>query len=184
VDDDFVATATDDTSLVRIVESYSTHKLRSPTALDGAGLRALPPLPDDALAAFYLPGPFEDEWARAARGALADASAAALFVRPSAEGTLSFTLTLAGEFAPEPHVRADAVSAALEDLRQSSTGQLIGLAAVGTPKIVADLHHLTLTADTPIQPVVDGLYAATSGNVHEIFGLVPKETTGEPAVTP
>jgi hypothetical protein len=61
---------------------------------------------------------------------------------------------------------------------------LIGLSAAGSPKIVAHLHQLTHTAKVPLRPLVRGLHAVISGDVYEIFHVVPAQPTGEPANAP
>jgi len=183
VDRDFIAVATDDTSLVRIVEGYVGRRLRSPSALRGVALRALAQPPDDALAAFYAPAPFEGEWAGDLEP-LSEALGASVFLRPGAPGVVVAVIDVAGHFAPDPAPHGDALKRRFEEVCASSTGDLIGLGEVRTSKVVADLHHLTLTAELPLAPIVKGLHAATLGNVHEIFDLVPEPQTDEPAAQP
>jgi hypothetical protein len=183
VDDDFVAVAVDDVVLVKIVEAYAARRLRSPSALRGAALRDLPS-PGDALVALYAPGPFPEELARAARGVLAQTSSLAVTLRGAAQEELVATLTLEGDYSPDPQEAGARLGSAFQDLCTSSTGTLIGLSQTGSPKIVADLHRLTLTATVPLRPLVRGLHTATHGNVHEIFDVVPLSPAGEPAKTP
>lgn len=184
VDDDFIAVATDDTSLVRIVEGYAGRRLRSPSALDGVALRTLAKPPDDALAAFYAPGPFEGQWAGDLAPVLHDAIGASVVLRPGASGVVLAVLSVAGHFAPDPSSHGEALRRHFDELCSSPTGDLIGLGQVRSPKVVADLHHLTLTAELPLEPIVKGLHAATIGDVHEIFDVVPKAQTDEPAGEP
>jgi hypothetical protein len=184
VDDDFVAVAVDDVVLVKIVEAYAARRLRSPSALRGAALRDLPALPDDALLALYAAGPFPEELARAAHGVLGQTSSLVITVSGGAKEELVVTVTLVGDYSPDPSEAATRLGSAFQELCASSTGTLIGLSQTGSPKIVADLHHLTLTAGMPLGPLARGLRAATQGNIHEIFDLVPLSPAGEPAQTP
>lgn len=184
IGDDFVAAAVDDVVLVKIVEAYAMRRLRSPSALHGAALRDLPPLSDDALAALYAPGPFPDELARAAHGVLAQTSSLAITLTGGAKEELEVTLTLAGDYSPDPADAGERLATAYRDLCASSTGVVIGLASAGSPKIVANLHQLTLTATLPLAPLVERLDALISGNVYEIFQFVPPQPAGEPVNTP
>jgi hypothetical protein len=184
IDDDFVAVAVDDIVLVKIVEAYAARRLRSPSALRGVALRDLPPLPDDALVALYAAGPFAGELARAAQGVLAQTSALSITLKGGAPEELEASLTLAGDFSPDAAEAGERLAAAFRELCSSSTGSLIGLSHAGSPKIVADLHQLTLTATLPLRPLVRGLRVAVSGDVYEIFDLVPPPPAGEPAQSP
>jgi hypothetical protein len=184
VDDDFVAAAVDDTLLVKIVEAYAARRLRAPSALRGAALRDLPSFPEDALVALYAPGPFPDELARAAYGILGQTSALSITLEGGGPEELQTTLTMVGDYSPDPTAAGERLALAFEDLCMSSMGTLIGLSSAGSPKIVADLHQLTLTADLPLRPLVQRLRAVVSGNVHEIFDLVPPQPAGEPAHSP
>jgi hypothetical protein len=184
VDDDFVAVAVDDTVLAKIVEAYDARRLRSPSALRGAALRALPPLPPDALVALYVAGPFSDELTRAARGLLAQTSSLVITVAGGAPERLQATLTMVGDYSPDPIEAGERLTAAFRDLCSSSTGSLIGLSEAASPKIVAHLHQLTLTAELPLRPLVRGLRALVSGDIHEILDLVPPTSAGEPAQSP
>jgi hypothetical protein len=184
VDEDFVAAAIDDTVLVRIVEAYAARRLRSPSALDGVALRDLPRFREDALVALYATGPFSSDLARAASGVLARTSALSITLVGGAAERLVATLTLAGDYSPDPTAAGEGLATALQDLRGSSLGGLLGLSAVGSPKIVANLHQLTLTTEVPLRSLVHGLHTVISGDVHEIFDLVPPTPTGEPTNSP
>jgi hypothetical protein len=184
VDDDFVAVAVDDTVLVRIVEAYAARRLRSPSALNGVALQNLPPFPVDALVALYAAGPFPDDVARGAHGVLAQTTSLSITLSGSTAEHLTATLTLVGDYAPDPREAGERLALAFKDLGASSTGTLIGLASAGSAKVVADLHQLTLTAELPLRPLVRGLHAAISGDVYEIFQLVPPSSAGEPAQSP
>jgi hypothetical protein len=184
VDDDFIAVAVDDTVLAKIVEAYGARRLRSPSALRGAALRALPPLPPDALVALYVAGPFSDDLTRAAHGLLAQTSSLVITIMGSAPESLRATLTLAGDYSPDATAAGERLASAFRELCSSPTGTIVGLSEAGSPKIVPHLHQLTLTADLPLRPVVRGLRALVSGDLHEILDLVPPPSAGEPAQSP
>lgn len=184
VDDDFVAVAVDDVVLVKIVEAYAARRLRSPTALHGVALRDLPPFPDDALVALYAAGPFSDDLARGAEGVLGQTSSLSITLKGGAREELEATLILVGDYSPDPGAAGERLATAYRELCTSSTGTLIGLGHAGSPKVVAHLHQLTLTATLPLRPLARGLRVAVSGDVHEIFELVPPSPAGEPAQSP
>jgi hypothetical protein len=168
VNDRLLAFASGELSLARVAEAYAEQRLKSPTALHGAALSTLPPRPDSALAAFYFPGPFEREWARAGHGLLGDAVATGVTVEKASDAALRVTVVLCGDW-PAEHPEAD-LEAAWGDLAKSSTGQLLGLQFAKNIKIVANLHQLTWSAELALEPLVNGLRAATIANVPEIFG--------------
>jgi hypothetical protein len=184
VDEDFVAVAIDDTLLVRIVEAYAARRLRSPSALDGVALRNLPPFPADALVALYAAGPFPDDLARGAHGVLAETSSLSITLTGGAPEHLTATMTLDGDYGSDPLKAGERLATAFRELCTSSTGTLVGLSSAGSPKIVANLHQLTLTADLPLRPLAEGLRAVISGDMHEILDVVPARPAGEPAQSP
>jgi hypothetical protein len=178
VNDRLLALASGDPSLARVAEAYAMRRLKSPTALKGAALSALPATPKDALAAFYLPGPFPHEWARAAHGLLGSADALRVVIQSVAETSLRVTVTFVGDW---PNVDArSALEATASDLVRSSTGQLFGLEQMKNARIVADLHQLTWSAELPGATLVAGLRAATIANVPEMLGEHPDQPTGPP----
>lgn len=178
VHDRLLAIAADDPSLARVAEAYAMRRLKSPTALHGASLSALPSAPNDALAVVYFPGPFEGEWARAAYGVLGSAQALDLVVEVASSESLRITVTLVGDF-PVGDERSK-LETAWADLQGSSTGQLFGLGEIKKMSIVADLHQLTWSAEVPAAALVAGLRAATVANVPEMFGEHRTEPTGSP----
>ncbi len=168
MNDRLLAVATGDVTLARVAEAYAERRLKSPSALRGAALSTLPTVPSDAIAAFYFPGPFADEWARAGHGLLGSALAASVAIEPAPPAALRVTVTLVGDWPSSgTDTELDAVWA---ELRQSSTGLLFGLDAAKNIKSVADLHQLTWSADLPGALLAAGLRAATIANVPEMFG--------------
>ena len=177
VEDRYLAFASGDPTLARIVEAYAENRLRSPTVLRGAGLRELPPLASETLAAFLAPGPFTGEWAGAAGGIVASADAVCIEARSSSDGRLRATLTLAGTFASNDGA-LEKLEVAWKELKESSTGQLLGLDQASPLEAQLHLQSLTLGTDLLIGPLARGLRAATSADVWEILDL------GEPRPDP
>ncbi len=182
LDDRLLAVAARDTTLTRIVEAYALHKLKSPSVLRGAALWELPPLPNEALAAFYVPGPFEGEWASAASGLLSAATALQLVVVDAGDGRVRATLTLIGDF--EVDSASEQLERAFRDLVESSTGKLLALENATDTKVGIHPPFLTLTTNLPLEPIARGLRAAVIADVWEILELNPQSREPEPAPGP
>lgn len=179
VEDRYVAFASGDATLARVVEAYAENRLRSPTVLHGAGLRELPARARESLATFFAPGPFSSEWGAAAGGVVAEAHAVSIDARKGPEGRLHVTLTLAGDWG-EVHGALEALERAWEELRSSPTGKLLGLDDATGLDAKSDLQHLTLSADLPVGPLARGLRDATSSDVREILDLDGASPSGAP----
>ena len=177
VHDRLLAVTSGDPSLVRVAEAYALGRLKSPTALKGTPLSALPSAPSDALVVVYFPGPFTGEWSHAAHGLLAGAQALDVAIE-ARQATLVVTVTLVGDW-PHPSAQA-ALEASARDLAQSSTGQLFGLDKFENVRIVEHLHQLTWSAELPAAALVAGLRAAAIANVPEMFGEPEARPTGSP----
>jgi hypothetical protein len=170
VDERYLAFATGDVTLARVVEAYAENRLRSPTVLRGAGLRELPPLGADALIAFLAPGPFSNEWGGAAGGIVARAHALGIEARRSGAGRLRASLTLVGEW-DDSAAALQQLELAWSNLRDGPTGQLLGLHQTTHLEARSDLQILTLSADLEVGPLARGLRDATSSDVREILEL-------------
>jgi hypothetical protein len=170
VDDRYLAFAGGDTTLARVVEAYAENRLRSPTVLRGAGLRELPPLGADVLIAFLAPGPFSSEWGGAAGGVVAQAHALSIEGEHAGAARLRATLTLAGDWGDSKAV-LEKLEVAWKELRDSPTGQLLGLHLATNLATRADLQILTLSADLEVGPLARGLKDATVSDVREILQL-------------
>jgi hypothetical protein len=170
VDERYLAFATGDATLARVVEAYAENRLRSPTVLRGAGLRELPPLGADALIAFLAPGPFSNEWGGAAGGIVARAHALGIEARRSGAGRLRASLTLVGEW-DDSAAALEQLELAWSNLRDGPTGQLLGLHHTTHFEARSDLQVLTLSADLEVGPLARGLRDATSSDVREILEL-------------
>ena len=180
VEDRLIASVSGDPTLARVVAAYAEGRLRSPTALRGAALSSLPTPPDDALATFYAPGPFEGAWATAASGLLSSAFALSITAEARSPALLRFTVTLAGDW-PEREVPPELM---LERswvlLANSSTGRLLALDQARNLKSTRHLQYLTLSMEIPMLELARGVRAATSANLSEILEVIPQELESTP----
>jgi len=179
VDERYLAFASGDSNLARIVEAYAQNRLRSPTVLHGAGLRELPPEAGDAVLAFLAPGPFSGEWAGAAGGVLASADAVSIEATKAPHGRLHATLTLAGRWTADESA-LEKLELAWKELAESSTGRLLGLDQATALNARFHLQSLTLSADLAVGPLARGLRSATSADVREILELGAPTPTDSP----
>lgn len=173
--DPIVAISVGDPTLTRVVEAFARRKLRrSPVALRGAALSTLAPPPQQALATFYVPGPFTGEWAQGARGLLADAVALSIAMTPSSRGHARFTVQLAGDVRREG---ADEMVKAFHELVQTPTGRLLGLDQPTSPTAVHEPDgRLVLDVELEVAPIARGLRAAVIADVWEIMQTRPRAT--------
>jgi hypothetical protein len=169
-----VAVSVGDPTPARVVEAYARGRLkRSPTALHGAALSTLPSEIGTAPLCFYVPGPFEGEWARAGRGLFATATAVAVTVASRARGRIAVELVLAGDYRSDEPATTMRLADAWRDLVASETGKLLGLDQPGVePAVTAARDQLRLQVELSLVPVVTGVHAAVSGDVDEIMGGV------------
>lgn len=181
VEDRLIASVTGDPTLARAVAAYAEARLRSPTALRGAALSSLPPAPDDALAVFYAPGPFEGAWATAASGLLASAFAVSISVEALPAAQLRFILTLAGDWPPGDQPERE-LERSWITLANSSTGRLLAFDQARNLKSTRHLQCLTLSMEIPMLELARGVRAATSANIREILEVIPRES--ESTATP
>lgn len=182
IEDRLIASAAGDPTLARAVAAYAEGKLRSPTALRGAALSTLPAAPDDALATFYAPGPFEGAWATAASGLLRSAFAASISVQALPSAQLRFTVTLAGDWAEGELPPEQALERSWGLLANSSTGRLLALDQTRNLKSTRHLQYLTLSMEIPMLELARGVRAATSANIREILDVIPQESESTPTL--
>lgn len=173
MDERLLAVAVGDPLAVKIAEAYAQERLKnSPTALRGAALSTLPDLASKNVAVLLAPGPFADEWQRAARGLLQSTVALAIGVQPSGHGKLVTTLCLAGTWSSS----ADDAKARLRDawttLAQSTAGHLFELNPVADVTASPDL--LTLRVELELVALVRGLRASVWGDLSQILRLPEK----------
>jgi hypothetical protein len=182
IEDRLIAVVSGDPTLARVVAAYAEARLRSPTALRGAALSTLPAAPDDALATFYAPGPFEGAWSTAASGLLASAFAVSISVEARPSALLRFHVTLAGDWPdggvpPEQELERSWLS-----LANSSTGRLLALDQARNLKSTRNLQWLTLSMEIPMLELARGMRAATTGKIREILDVIPQELETTPTL--
>lgn len=179
ISDHLVAIAVGDPTLARVVEAFARKRLvKSPTALRGAALSAVAKATDASVATFYAPGPFEGDWAKAARGLLGGVVALSICAQPAGPDHARLQLDLAGDF---PATGADDLLAGFADLSTSSTGRLLALDQLGRPPEVHERPgRLVLDLHVALPPVARGLRAAVMADVWEILEL-PSPPSGRAA---
>jgi hypothetical protein len=167
-----VAVAVGDPTPTRVVEAYARGKLKkSPTALRGSALSALPAEMHAPELRFYAPGPFSGEWAVGARGLLAAAVALGIAATPLPAGQIAVQVHVAGDFGSDGEARTTLLSA-WRDLSESPLGRLLGFdRPVSEPVLSAARDLLTLEVVLEIEPIARGLHAAVSADVWEMLEL-------------
>jgi hypothetical protein len=127
-------------------------------ALGAAPIRAL------------LPGPFEGELGRGARGLFAAATAVGAALAPTGSRALGLRLLLDGDYAADPSRAVATLDAAWSDLAQSDLGHLLGLGEPRTkPTSRFEAGRLVLDVDLEPTTLCQGLSAATTDNIREIM---------------
>jgi hypothetical protein len=182
IEDRLIASVTGDPTLARVVAAYAEGRLRSPTALRGAALSTLPAPPEDALATFYAPGPFEGAWTTAASGLLASAFAVSISVEALPSALLRFNVTLAGDWPAGAVPPERQLERSWLTLANSSTGRLLALDHARNLKSTRHLQSLTLSMEIPMLELARGLRAATSAKIREILDVIPQELESTPTL--
>jgi hypothetical protein len=183
LDRQIIGVAEGDLTLSRIAVAYALGKLKkTPSALRGAALSTLPKPEEDALATFYVPGPFDGEWSRAAHGVLAAALAVALSVNAVQDGYLRLTLYVSGEWGGAGPAAAEELKRAFDELAATATGKLFALERARAVTSSFHPQYLTLSAELPLDPLARGLRAAVVADVWEILDLPPPRPSDAGAV--
>ncbi len=173
VDDRVLAISVGDPVPAKIAEAFARERLpHSPPALRGAALAALPELTASNVAVLFAPGPFADEWQRAAGGLLQSTVAIAIGVRPSESGKVATTLYLAGAWQDSAPDAANRLSAAWSAFARSSAGRLFELNEVAEITTAPEL--LQLHVELELAALVRGLRASVFGDLSQILNLPPK----------
>jgi hypothetical protein len=178
IDERAIAVAVGDPIQAKIVEAYAEERLKnSPTALHGAALSSLPDLFESNAAVLFAPGPFADEWRRAAGGLLESSVAVAVAARSIGSGKLATTVCLAGAWGDSATDAASRIAAAWTTFARSSAGRLFELREIA--EVAAEPELLTLRVELDLEPLVRGLRASVLGDVTQILRL-PDRSTGTP----
>lgn len=183
VDDRQLALAVGDPLSARIAEAYAEERLKnSPSALHGAALSTLPDLSAENLAVLLAPGPFADEWQRAADGLLQSTVAIAIAAKPIGGGKIATTVCLAGAWKSSATDAANRLRAAWTTFAQSSAGRLFGINDAA--EVDGDPELLTLRIELELAPLVRGLRASVLGDVSQILNLPLKSSSKRPGPAP
>jgi hypothetical protein len=168
-EDRVLAVAVGDPLLAKIAEAYAEGRLKnSPSALHGSALSTLPDLSSSHEAVLLAPGPFADEWRRAAGGLLESTVAVGIALQPTGHGKIAATICLSGAWQDSANAAVSRLATAWAAFAQSSAGHLFALSPVADVKASADL--LTLSVELEIAPLVRGLRAAV---LSDVAGLLP-----------
>ncbi|HEY0464090.1 MAG TPA: hypothetical protein VGC79_07780 [Polyangiaceae bacterium] len=173
IDDRLLALSVGDPVPAKIAEAYAEERLKhSPPALRGAALSTLPEVASSNVAVLFAPGPFADEWQRAAGGLLQSAVAIAITAQPVGNGKVATTLYLAGAWQDSADDAARRLSAAWSTFAQSSAGHLFELNEIAEVSASPDL--LRLRVELELAALVRGLRASVFADLSQILNLPPK----------
>ncbi|HYQ01193.1 MAG TPA: hypothetical protein VER96_21125 [Polyangiaceae bacterium] len=173
IDDRLLAVSVGDPVPAKIAEAYARERLtRSPPALHGAALSTLPELASSNVAVLFAPGPFADEWQRAAGGLLQSTVAIAITVQPIGSGKVATTLYLTGAWEESERDAASRLGAAWSAFARSSAGRLFELNELAEISTSPDV--LRLRVDVELDALVRGLRASVLADLSQILNLPPK----------
>jgi hypothetical protein len=182
-DDRVLAVAVGDPLLAKVAEAYAEERLKnSPSALHGSALSTLPDLISNNEAVLLAPGPFADEWRRAAGGLLESTVAVGIAVQPVGRGKIAATLCLSGAWQDSTEAATSRLATAWTAFAQSSAGNLFALNPVADVSASPDL--LTLKVELEIEPLVRGLKAAVLSDITELLELPGGPQKTGPSATP
>ena len=174
VDDRLLAISVGDPVPAKIAEAYAAERLKhSPPALRGAALSTLPELASSNVAVLFAPGPFADEWQRAAGGLLQSTVAIAITAQPIGQRqSCHDRCTLRGAWQDSAEDAARRLSAAWSTFARSSAGRLFELNEVAEVSASPDL--LRLHVELELAALVRGLRASVLADLSQILNLPPK----------
>jgi len=173
VDDRLLAISVGDPVPAKIAEAYAAERLKhSPPALRGAALSTLPELASNNVAVLFAPGPFDDEWQRAAGGLLQSTVAIAITAQPLGRGKVATTLYLSGAWQDSAEDAARRLSAAWSTFALSSAGRLFELNETAEVSTSPDMLRLRVELELPA--LVRGLRASVFADLSQILKLPPK----------
>ena len=177
LDDRVLAVSVGDPAPAKIADAYARMRLKqSPTALRGAALASLPDLYGTNAAVLLAPGPFADEWQRAASGLLQSTVAIGLAVRPIAHGKVATTICLSGAWQDSADDAANRLAAAWTTFARSSAGRLFSLNEVTSVESTPEL--LTLHVELELDGIVRGLKASVLRDLSQILDLRRNSQSG------
>jgi hypothetical protein len=184
-DDRLLAVSVGDPLPAKIAEAYAEERLKaSPTALRGSALSTLPDLASDNPVVLLAPGPFADEWKRAASGLLESAIALGVGIKPIGSGKIAATVLLSGSWgqSADSDIAARRLATAWSALTQSSAGHLFQLNSQAEVSATPEL--LTLRVELELEPLTRGLKAAVFSDVGELLQLPRQREMNAPNSAP
>ena len=183
VDDRLLAVSVGDPVQAKIAEAYALERLKhSPAALQGAALSTLPELASNNGAVFFAPGPFADEWQRAAGGLLQSTVAVAIAAQPISGGKVATTVYLAGAWQDSADDAARRLRGAWSTFARSSSGRLFELTDVAEVSASSDV--LCLRVELELAGLVRGVRASVLADLSEILNLPQKSADPSGPVKP
>jgi hypothetical protein len=182
-EDRLLAVAVGDPLLAKIAEAYAEDRLKnSPSALHGSALSTLPDLAASNAAVLLAPGPFADEWRRAAGGLLESTVAVGVALQPIGGGKIAGTLCLSGAWGDSADAAKSRLATAWAAFAHSSAGHLFSLSADARVESSPDL--LTLKLELEIEPLVRGLKAAVLSDISGLLQLSNGTPQNAPDLAP
>jgi hypothetical protein len=182
-DESLLAVAVGDPLLAKIAEAYAEERLKnSPSALRGSALSTLPNLDADNLAVLLAPGPFSDEWRRAALGLLESTVAVGVGLKPIGHGKIAATVCLSGAWGDTAEQAKDRLATAWTSFVASSAGHLFALNPAASVNASSEL--LTLRVELEIEPILRGLKAAVLSDVADLLQLPDERRQNAPKQAP
>jgi hypothetical protein len=183
VDDRLLAISVGDPGPAKIAAAYAQGRLRhSPPALRGAALSTLPELASSNAAVLFAPGPFANEWQRAAGGLLQSTIALAITARAIGDGKVATAIYLAGAWQDSAADAAGRLSAAWSTFARSSAGRLFELNDIAEVSAGPDL--LRLSVELEVAALVRGLRASVLGDLSQVLSLPGKSARPVEPVEP
>jgi len=174
IDERLLAVSVGDPVPAKIAEAYARERLtHSPPALRGASLSTLPELVSSNAAVLFAPGPFSDEWQRAAGGLLQSTTAIAIAAQPLKNGKLATTIYLSGAWQDSANDAAARLSGAWSMFARSSAARLFELNDIA--QVDASAEVLRLYVELEIAALVRGLRASVLGDLSQILSLPPRK---------
>jgi hypothetical protein len=155
----------------RIALLYAARKLaRVPTVAQDGLLGPLLAELGQAPVRGLLPGPFDVELAKGARGLLAAATAVGAAMTPTERRSLALVVLIDGDYQSDPSRALGTMRSAWSDVAQSDLGHLLGLHEPRTePTLSAAPGRLRLEVELAPETLFAGLAAATMDNIREIM---------------
>jgi hypothetical protein len=183
VDERVLAVAVGDPLVAKVAEAFAEERLKnSPSALHGSALSTLPDLASNHTAVLLAPGPFADEWRRAAGGLLESTVALGVALQPIGHGKIAATICLSGAWQDSADAAASRLKDAWVSFVQSSAGHLFALNPVANVHASSEL--LTLDVELEIEPLVRGLKAAVLSDISELLSQPSAREPSAPGLTP